>query len=96
MVHFPTGYYSHLIGNGGGLGLNYKYNINRYFGIMVDLAYTYASFSQSYDLVNLNTYSHILDIKLALVLQYETLKNKNGLVPWLSVGFGSSLNIFWC
>lgn len=72
------------IGNGGGVGLNVKININKYFATLVQLNYTYASYK-----LYANS-SHFFDSRTLLVLQRETEQNKNGLVPW--AGLGVSFN----
>ena len=68
------------IGDGGGVGLNVKFNYNKYFATLVQLNYTYASY-QPYA-----NSSHFIDSRALLVFQRETEQNKNGLVPWLGLG----------
>lgn len=68
------------IGNGGGVGLNVKININKYFATLIQLNYTYASY-QPYA-----NSSHFFDSRTLLVFQRETEIDKNGLVPWLGLG----------
>lgn len=72
------------IGNGGGVGLNVKFNYNKYFATLVQLNYTYASYTPYANS------SHFFDTRALLVLQRETEQNKNGLVPW--AGLGVSFN----
>lgn len=72
------------IGNGGGVGINVKININKYFATLVQLNYTYASYK-----LYANS-SHFFDSRTLLVFQRETEQNKNGLVPW--AGLGVSFN----
>ena len=68
------------IGNGGGVGLNVKFNINKYFATLVQLNYTYATYKPYANS------SHFFDTRALLVLQRETEKDKNGFVPWLGLG----------
>lgn len=73
------------IGNGGGVGLNIKININKYFATLYQLNYTYTSYKPYAN------YSHFFDTRALLVLQRETEHNRNGFVPWL--GLGVSYNV---
>lgn len=68
------------IGNGGGVGLNAKVNINKYFATLFQLNYTYATYKPYANS------SHFFDTRALLVLQRETEKDKNGFVPWLGLG----------
>lgn len=68
------------IGNGGGVGLNVKVNINKYFATLYQFNYTYASYTPYANS------SHFFDIRALLVFQRETEQNKNGLVPWAGLG----------
>ena len=65
MGYFITGT-SYGIGDGGGLGFNYKANINKYFGVATHFTYTYAEYKE------LQNRSHLIDTKILLVLQRET------------------------
>lgn len=79
MGYFITGT-SYGIGDGGGLGFNYKANINKYFGVATHFTYTYAEYKE------LQNRSHLIDTKILLVLQRETPYNEKGFVPWAHLG----------
>lgn len=68
------------IGDGGGVGLNVKVNYNKYFATLVQLNYTYTSYTPYANS------SHFFDTRALLVFQRETEQNKNGLVPWAGLG----------
>lgn len=76
------------IGYGGGVGLKFKGNINRFLGFATEFNYTYAN-KDLYNVLSLD--SHIIDIRESLVIQYETYKGENGFVPWLSIGIGATI-----
>lgn len=77
--YFVTGS-SYGIGNGGGIGFNYKTNFNKYFGISSHFNYTYAEY-KAYQ-----NQSHLIDAKVLLVLQRETALEEKGFVPWAHLG----------
>lgn len=75
------------IGNGGGVGLNVKININKYFATLYQFNYTYASYTPYANS------SHFFDTRALLVLQRETEHNRNGLVPWLGLGISYNVGV---
>lgn len=88
------------LGAGGGVGLKFKGNINRFVGFATEFNYT--NTSRSYSLStggltpSINVFdltSHIIDIRESFVVQYETYKGENGFVPWLSVGVGATIYV---
>lgn len=88
------------LGAGGGVGLKFKGNINRFIGFATEFNYT--NTSRSYSLSSggftpninvLDLTSHIIDIRESLVVQYETYKGENGFVPWLSIGAGATIYV---
>ena len=86
-AYFPTGYRD-VLGIGGGAGIKYKFNFNKFFAISTDLGYTYSSGSSknSTNTVTWNGTSHMFDIRLMGIFQYETKKGELGFVPWIGTG----------
>ena len=86
-AYFPTGYRD-VLGIGGGAGIKYKFNFNKFFAISADLGYTYSSGSDknSTNTITWNGTSHMFDIRLMGILQYETKKGETGFVPWFGTG----------
>lgn len=79
------------IGYGGGFGLKFKANVNRFLGFATEFNYTYANKTYSSDGIDILTInSNMIDIREALVIQYEKYKGENGFVPWFSVGVGAT------
>ena len=70
---------------GGGAGLKYKFNFNRFFAISTDLGYTYVK-GQEQAGFKYTTTSNMFDIKIMGIIQYETKKDETGFVPWLGTG----------
>lgn len=74
---------------GGGAGFRYKGDINKYFGIMLNLSYN-ALYNMG--LNELGNYresfylSHAANIQLLFTVQKETLKSKAGFVPLFGIG----------
>ena len=77
------------IGNGGGFGINLRFNINKYFGIGVQGLYTNAQDKAYY-----HTTSNMFDTRLLLTFQKETAYNQKGLVPWLDLGMSVNTGVF--
>lgn len=73
---------------GGGAGIKFKFNFNKFLAISADLGYTYASGKENsyYNVYTYTSTSHMCDIRIMGVLQYETKKDKSGFVPWLGTG----------
>lgn len=91
--YFPTAdifILNDTIGNGGGFGLKFKGNFNRFIGLATEFNYTYAG-KDFYNLVSLN--SNIIDIRESLVIQYEKYKGQSGFVPWFSIGVGATIYV---
>ena len=86
-AYFPTGYRD-VLGIGGGAGIKYKFNFNKFFAISADLGYTYSSGSDknSTNTITWNGTSHMFDIRLMGILQYETKKGESGFAPWIGTG----------
>ena len=86
-AYFPTGYRD-VLGIGGGAGIKYKFNFNKFFAISADLGYTYSSGSDknSTNTITWNGTSHMFDIRLMGIFQYETKKGESGFVPWIGTG----------
>lgn len=86
-AYFPTGYRD-VLGIGGGAGIKYKFNFNKFFAISADLGYTYSSGSEtnSTDTITWNTTSNMFDIRVMGILQYETKKGESGFAPWIGTG----------
>ncbi len=91
--YFATGA-TEDIGNGGGVGISYKYNFNKYFGFGVQGHYTYTKFDGSLQGLNVSTESHMIDTRYLLTLQRETGYYKKGLVPWLDLGVSINVGAF--
>lgn len=70
---------------GGGAGLKYKFNFNRFFAISTDLGYTYVK-GQEQAGFKYTTTSNMFDIKIMGIIQYETKKDETGFVPWFGTG----------
>lgn len=80
-------------GVGGGAGVRIKYNFNKFLGIASDFGYTFSQGkpkTESVTNIFFNNASkmdtHIFDIRILLMLQYETKKNDKGFSPWLGIG----------
>lgn len=72
---------SDLLGNGGGAGINFKYNVNKYFALGAEVDIT-ASRNGS----NSTTFG---GIKFLVITQNETEKEKNGFMPWGAFALGT-------
>ena len=75
------------IGNGGGFGMLYRYNFNKYFGLGIHTNYIATQNSSS-------NISHMFDTRFLLTFQHETAYNKKGLVPYLDIGLSFNSGIF--
>lgn len=86
-AYFPTDYRD-VLGIGGNVGIRYKFNFNKFLALSADLGYTYSSGSSknSTNTVTWNGTSHIYDIRLMGIFQYETKKGESGFVPWIGTG----------
>ena len=82
------------IGYGGGAGVTLKANFNRFVGLATNINYTYGSKKDIDGMATFNSKSHIFEIREALVVQYETKRDENGFVPWLSLGVGATVHNF--
>lgn len=76
------------IGNGGGVGINVKTNINKYFATLIQLNYTYASYKPYANS------SHFIDTRALIIVQKETTEDKNGIVPWAGLGVSFNTGFF--
>lgn len=72
---------SDLLGNGGGAGINFKYNVNKYFALGVQ-----GDFTASKNGSNSTIFG---DVKFLIIAQREIERDKNGFVPWGAFGIGS-------
>ena len=86
--YFPTSANSHVIGNGGGVGITSKANINKYFAIQTNIIYTYATTRLSAGRFYTDTALNVLTFDSLLMLQYETARYTPGFVPWVALGIG--------
>lgn len=86
-AYFPTDYRD-VLGIGGNVGIRYKFNFNKFLALSADLGYTYSSGSSknSTNTVTWNGTSHMFDIRLMGIFQYETKKGESGFVPWIGTG----------
>lgn len=85
--YFHTGYLNTL-GIGGGFGAKYKFSFNRFFAISTDLGYTYSSGRGTYSTnsTRLDVNSHMFDVRILGIFQYESKKGESGFVPWVGTG----------
>lgn len=72
---------SDLLGSGGGAGINFKYNVNKYFALGVE-----GDMTASRNGTNSTTFG---GVRFLLIAQNETERDKNGFVPWGAFALGT-------
>lgn len=77
------------LSTGGGFGVKFKWNFNRFFGLSTDFDYSNSKTNMTFFDITAN----VINIRESLVFQYETYRGESGFVPWVSVGVGAAIAV---
>lgn len=87
--YIPTGekaYIKDFTGIGGGFDINYNYSFHKIFGIQGGFRYNYAGGTNINPERELETSHHLMDLRLMAVLQYDSINETKGFIPYVSAG----------
>lgn len=88
-LYIPTGekaYIKDFTGVGGGFDINYTYSFNKIFGIQGGFRYNYAGGTNINPERELETGHHLMDLRLMAVLQYNSINETKGFIPYIAAG----------
>lgn len=91
-IYIPTSsnslsYLQEFTSVGGGVDIYYKWNVHKLFGVATKLRYNYAGGSKKLeDDTIIHTDHNIIDVQLLAVLQYDSVKETKGFLPYLQAG----------
>lgn len=87
--YIPTGdkaYIKDFTGIGGGFDINYSYSFHKFFGIQGGFRYNYAGGTNINPERELETGHHLMDLRLMAVLQYDSINETKGFIPYVAAG----------
>lgn len=88
-LYIPTGekaYIKDFTGVGGGVDFKYMYSFNKLFGLQGGIRYNYAGGVNINAERELNTGHHLIDIDIMAVLQYNSINETKGFIPYVAAG----------
>lgn len=88
-LYMPTGekaYIKDFTGVGGGFDIKYTYSFHKFFGIQGGFRYNYAGGTNINPEREMKTDHHLIDLSLMAVLQYNSINETKGFIPYLAVG----------
>lgn len=92
-LYVPTGekaYIKDFTGVGGGFDVNYMYSFHKFFGLQSGFRYNYGGGVNITPERDMETGHHLMDIRVMAVLQYNSINETKGFIPYVAAGVSFS------